>query len=174
MTLAARPISIILGVVACCSVVAALATAATTATKPAPRCASAHQNVAAVSLSRTRRALVCLVNLQRAANHLPPLIESRQLDWAAQQWTTYMAVHHDFGHSADWSQRIWNDGYHWSFAGENIASGFHNAAAAVNAWMQSPGHRANILDPNYRNIGSGVSAAAGGTWTQDFGARLSP
>jgi uncharacterized protein YkwD len=54
--------------------------------------------------------------------------------------------------------------------GENIASGQRNPADVMKAWMNSPGHRANILRCGYRNIGVGV-AFRGSTpiWTQDFG-----
>ena len=55
--------------------------------------------------------------------------------------------------------------------GENIAAGFQTPAAVLAAWLQSPGHRANIENPSYVVTGSGASATAGGVmvWAQDFG-----
>ena len=62
----------------------------------------------------------------------------------------------------------------WSAVGENIAAGYATPEDVVAGWMASPGHRANILSPNFSEIGIGVSAGGGqfGTyWTQEFGAR---
>ncbi|MFD6981032.1 CAP domain-containing protein, partial [Streptomyces sp. NPDC059956] len=54
--------------------------------------------------------------------------------------------------------------------GENIARGQGDAAAVMKAWMNSPGHKANILNCEFRTLGVGVYNAAGGPWwTQDFG-----
>ena len=47
-------------------------------------------------------------------------------------------------------------GYKYRYAGENLARDFQDAPSAVNAWMNSPSHRENILNPNYRDIGIGV------------------
>jgi uncharacterized protein YkwD len=59
-------------------------------------------------------------------------------------------------------------GSHW---GENIASGYESPQAVMNAWLGSPGHRANIENAGYTTIGVGVAANDGGTlyWTQNFG-----
>jgi len=61
----------------------------------------------------------------------------------------------------------------WMTYGENIAFGYSTAAAVMQAWMNSPGHRANILNPNFKEIGVGVVANAQGYlyWTQEFAAR---
>ncbi|GAA1371200.1 hypothetical protein GCM10009612_62030 [Streptomyces beijiangensis] len=54
--------------------------------------------------------------------------------------------------------------------GENIARGQADAAAVMDAWMNSPGHRANILNCDYKTLGVGVHFGSGGPWwTQDFG-----
>lgn len=57
--------------------------------------------------------------------------------------------------------------------GENIATGYTDADAVVKGWMESPGHRANILNCDSRATGLGVVPAADGTlyWTQMFGAQ---
>lgn len=58
-------------------------------------------------------------------------------------------------------------GISYQYAGENIAMGYSSPAAVVNAWMNSEGHRANILSANYTSIGVGY-VADGGYWTQWF------
>jgi uncharacterized protein YkwD len=70
--------------------------------------------------------------------------------------------------------RIQNAGYLFSSAGENVAYGFGDAAAVMSGWMNSEGHRQNILNPNYKEIGIGYAQGADGRpyWTQDFGASL--
>ena len=64
-------------------------------------------------------------------------------------------------------------GYRGNLMGENIAAGQRTAAAVETAWMNSPGHRANILNCGYKVIGIGVatrsSSPYGIYWTQDFG-----
>jgi uncharacterized protein YkwD len=56
----------------------------------------------------------------------------------------------------------------WSYWGENIAMGFGSSASVFNAWMASPGHRANILKAAYTQMGIG-RVSAGGWWCQQFG-----
>jgi uncharacterized protein YkwD len=57
-----------------------------------------------------------------------------------------------------------------SLGGENIARGQADAAAVMEAWMNSPGHRANILNCDFKTLGVGVHLGTGGPWwTQDFG-----
>jgi uncharacterized protein YkwD len=54
--------------------------------------------------------------------------------------------------------------------GENVAQGQPNPHAVMTAWMKSPGHRANILNPDFATIGVGVEFGTGGPyWTQNFG-----
>jgi uncharacterized protein YkwD len=62
----------------------------------------------------------------------------------------------------------------WTGIGENIAAGYANSDATCSGWMQSPGHRANILRPSYRYIGGGYahgSRGYGRYYVQDFGTR---
>ncbi|MFD0328838.1 CAP domain-containing protein [Streptacidiphilus monticola] len=57
-----------------------------------------------------------------------------------------------------------------NLGGENIARGQQTPAAVMDAWMHSPGHRANILNCSYHSLGVGAYFAPGGPWwTQDFG-----
>lgn len=145
------------------------------ATAQARGCANAHTRISNASRPALQKAVVCLINHQRAWHHLPRLHASRRLNRSAQGWTNTMVREGSFGHGSDFASRITAVGFHWSMAGENIATGFPTPAAVVRAWMASPGHCRNILSPSFADVGTGVSrrgiAGAGsyGTWTQDFG-----
>ena len=138
-------------------------------------CAGAHTPIAASSRAALKRAVVCLINGQRRAHGLPALSANTRLNRSAQGWTNTMVTHRAFTHGADFAARISAVGFNWSNVGENIATGFVTPAAVVRAWMASTGHCQNILNPDFRFVGTGVdeaSAGAGesaGTWTQDFG-----
>lgn len=118
-----------------------------------------------------------LTNAQRTANGCPALTWNSALASAAQGHSADMAIHAYFSHTTPsgvtFSQRILAAGYHFSMAAENIAAGQPNPQAVVTAWMNSPGHRANILNCSLRNIGIGYAALSGSPyyyyWTQDFG-----
>ena len=123
-----------------------------------------------------RKAVVCLINQQRTSHHLPALREQPQLERSAQGWTNTMVLQNIFTHGTAFWNRISAVGYDWQVAGENIATGFSTPQQVVSAWMASPGHCRNILDPQYASVGTGISSlpvlsATSGpaTWTQDFG-----
>lgn len=61
-------------------------------------------------------------------------------------------------------------GIQYTYAGENIAAGQQTPQDVMNSWMNSPGHRSNILNPNYTTIGVGFAkgGAYGTYWTQQF------
>ena len=162
---------------------AALATVpAATATAPArpashkqAACAGANARAGSASTQVLRAAVVCLINQERAAHHLPALTASPLLNNSAQRWTNAMVSSDQFTHGTNFAGRISAAGYDWRSAGENIATGFATPRSVVAAWMASSGHCQNILNPSYRNIGTGVSrrivkgyATGVGTWTQDF------
>ncbi|MFE5483916.1 CAP domain-containing protein [Streptomyces sp. NPDC056527] len=117
--------------------------------------------------------VVRLVNVERAAAGCKALTVDADLTQAAQDYTDDMAATGNFSHTGtDGSQpqdRIEAAGYTWSRSGENIAKGQADAAAVMDAWMHSPGHRANILNCGFTEIGVGVSTDGGPWWTQDFG-----
>jgi len=80
-----------------------------------------------------------------------------------------------FTHGTNFAGRITAAGYVWRSAGENIATGYATPRGVVRAWMASTGHCQNILNPTYRNVGTGISphtvkgwATGLGTWTEDF------
>jgi len=143
----------------------------------------------AMQMNATALAVVALVNQQRALAGLAPLTVNPTLAYAAWFHSNQMATrsnampsnpgaamqHTLFGVVAPTpATRLDYAGYdNWWTYGENIAFGYATAAAVMQAWMNSPGHRANILNPNFKEIGVGVVANAQGFlyWTQEFAAR---
>jgi uncharacterized protein YkwD len=122
--------------------------------------------------------VVALVNQQRAANGVsPPLAENAILNMAAEAHAQDMVNNNYFDHNSPNGQtpgdRILAAGYQWTTWGENIAYGYATPADVMVAWMNSPGHRANILNPAFKDLGVGFAADSGGTmyWVQDFGAQ---
>ncbi|MFZ0614703.1 MAG: CAP domain-containing protein, partial [Desulfobacterales bacterium] len=120
-----------------------------------------------------------LVNIERGARNLHALSYSEELTVAARLHSQDMAARNYFSHtSLDgrlFSERITAAGYEYQRCGENIAAGYATPAAVVDGWMNSDGHRANILNPDYCDIGVGYAAVDGSDfyhyWTQDFGRR---
>lgn len=111
--------------------------------------------------------VVRLTNERRHAHGVKPLRAAKCPDRFAERWTRHMARTHDFEHQ---SLDPFFTCPSTSTAGENIAYGFETPHALVSAWMHSPGHRANILNPHFNRIGfSGWRATNGVTYaTQDF------
>ncbi|MFF4958906.1 sigma-70 family RNA polymerase sigma factor [Streptomyces sp. NPDC001222] len=151
------------------------ASAPASATRPPQPAPTAPQ--AQATPRDTAAQVVALVNKERAAAGCGPLTENGQLGQAAQAHSDDMAARNFFAHTnpdgADPGQRISAAGYRWSTYGENIAEGQQTPEAVMNSWMNSPGHRANILNCSFKEIGVGVHRGSGGPWwTQDFGAKL--
>jgi uncharacterized protein YkwD len=143
-------------------------------------CPSADTAASSASTDDMRAAVVCLINQQRNAHGLPSLKVSQRLNRSAQAWNQAMVLSGNFTHGANFAGRISAVGYDWQSAGENIATGFPTPRSVVNAWMASPDHCRNILDPSYRDIGTGETPSTVGswanqpaTWTQDFGLLMS-
>jgi uncharacterized protein YkwD len=157
------------------------ATAAAAPVAPAvpATCVGTQDPAATTAPATLRAAVVCLINKQRLANGLPAVAESTKLDSSSQSWTDAMVAQGVFAHVTSSSNpvaRIEATGYDWQALGENIATGFETPQQVVDAWMASPDHCKNILDPQYREVGTGVNpapvvgaASAFATWTQDFG-----
>lgn len=99
-----------------------------------------------------------------------PLTLDARLTRAAQLHSRDMEATGNFSHTgSDGStvgDRATAQGYAWSRIGEDIAAGFGSSASVMDAWLNSPGHCANIMDPKFRDLGTGV---AGAYWTLDFG-----
>ena len=170
-------------------VVAVLPSAAADAKGRRSACANANVQPARGNIADVRAAVLCLHNRERASRGLPRLKESAKLRRAAQGHSGDMVAGRFFAHEsrsgADMAERIlrtgYADGQGWSL-GENIAWGTGQLATAAEiqrAWMESPGHRANILRRRFREIGIGIAIGApvdaggleGATYTADFGVR---
>ncbi|MER7699656.1 sigma-70 family RNA polymerase sigma factor [Streptomyces sp. NPDC096095] len=117
-----------------------------------------------------------LVNAERAEEGCDPVTVSDQLNTAAQRHSADMAANDYFSHTSQDGRnpgdRIAAAGYRWSTYGENIAKGQRTPAEVMRSWMESPGHRANILNCAFKEIGVGKQDSGDGpVWTQAFGAR---
>ncbi|MFE9634072.1 CAP domain-containing protein [Streptomyces sp. NPDC006463] len=125
--------------------------------------------------SDSESAVLALVNKERAAAGCGPLTTNAKLSAAARSYSDTMArsgvMSHTGPDGSTMTSRVEAAGYGWSRLGENIARGQSDADAVMNAWMNSPGHKANILNCSFKEIGIGVHKGDGGPWwTQDFGA----
>lgn len=104
--------------------------------------------------------VIRLTNVQRAQNGLNPVTENQVLDAAALAKGNDMLAKGYWAHFAPDGTTPWSFflkfGYKYSYAGENLARDFQDAPSAVTAWMNSPSHRENVLNPNYKDIGIGV------------------
>ncbi|NJL47001.1 MAG: CAP domain-containing protein [Leptolyngbyaceae cyanobacterium SM2_5_2] len=121
--------------------------------------------------------LLGLINTERQQIGAPALVLSPQLVTAAQGHAQDMAHSHRLSHSgsngSSLQARIDATGYTWAAIGENVAMGQPNPAAVMEAWMNSPGHRQNILNPNFTELGLGYAEQAGEPyWVQVFGKPL--
>lgn len=116
--------------------------------------------------------VVDLVNVERAKKPgCAPLAEESHLDKAAQDYSDDMSAGNFFSHTSPagvtFDQRIKNAGY-TKPGGENIAMGQTSAAQVMESWMNSQGHKDNILNCDFAKIGVGVTTS-GWYWVQDFG-----
>ncbi|MFD6415785.1 sigma-70 family RNA polymerase sigma factor [Streptomyces sp. NPDC060194] len=121
--------------------------------------------------------VVALVNTERGKAGCAPVTSNSALARAAADHSADMAARDYFSHSSpdgtDPGDRITAAGYRWSTYGENIARGQQSPASVMEGWMNSPGHRANILNCGFKELGVGVHQAQGGPWwTQAFGTKL--
>ncbi|MGW6856609.1 CAP domain-containing protein [Streptomyces xanthophaeus] len=119
-------------------------------------------------------AVLSLVNKERKAAGCDPLTANAKLSAAARAYSDTMArsgvMSHTGPDGSTMTSRVEAAGYAWSRLGENIARGQSDADAVMNAWMNSSGHRANILNCDFREIGVGLHKGDGGPWwTQNFG-----
>jgi uncharacterized protein YkwD len=111
-----------------------------------------------------------LVNDARRDHGRGALADNAALARAARTHTIAMVDAQQLTHTG-WVGYIRAAGYPGGFLGENIAYGYQSAAAVVQGWMRSSGHRANILSPSYRHSGVGCVMDSRGRlwWTHDFG-----
>lgn len=179
-----RPRLLLLSALLALTVAAALPAGATAA-----GCANGAASPSSISSRTALKATVCLVNEERASRGLRRLRLNRRLSRAAVRHGRDMVRRDYFSHvspsGSTLLRRIKHAGYirgarAW-WAGENLAwgsGGSANARSIVRAWMKSPGHRSNILDRRYRELGMavvrgapGVSGGPAATYVNTFGYR---
>lgn len=123
------------------------------------------------SVLNFEREVVRLVNVERAKAGLKSLTHDWELSRVARIKSQDMKENRYFSHTSPTYgspfQMMKNFGIKYRSAGENIARGQATPQAVVNAWMNSSGHRANILNPSFTHIGVGY-VADGKYWTQMF------
>lgn len=183
MTMRARTTSLIIAT----ALAAGLSNASPAA---ASGCANADAAPGTVSAVVLKDATLCLLNEERSAAGLRPLSEHKKLEKAATGFSKEMVSKRFFDHvspsGSTLTSRVKKTRYtkgarSWSI-GENIAWGTGAKAtpsAIVDAWMHSAGHKANILDGKFKEIGIGIASGApvatassvGATYTTDFGFR---
>jgi uncharacterized YkwD family protein/spore coat assembly protein SafA len=118
--------------------------------------------------------VIDLVNQQRAQNGLSALKSNWEVCRVARYKSQDMIDKQYFAHQSPTYGSAFNMmenfGIRFSAAGENIAYGQPTPQEVMNDWMNSPGHRSNILSPTYNQMGCGVAKASNGTfyWTQMF------
>ena len=151
-------------------------------------CQSSHVSPSQENVLQVEQTVLCLVNAERTKRGLRSLRENARLEKAADRHSEDMVDRGFFAHDtpagASPSDRIRSAGYlkgarGWSIA-ENIAYGTGSYAtpqSIVKGWMNSAGHRRNILHRSFEEIGVGVALGApgkggnGATYTTTFGAR---
>ncbi len=123
------------------------------------------------SVQNYEQEVIRLVNEIRVQNGLKPLTYDWELGRVARYKSQDMKDNHYFSHTSPVYgtpfQMMKNFGLSYRSAGENIAMGQTSPQTVVNAWMNSSGHRANILNASYTHIGVGY-VASGNYWTQMF------
>ena len=138
----------------------------------------------AVANQALERQVLELINQQRAQGGCDPLVMQRQLSAAAQSHANAMAMKNFFGHASrngtKFSSRIKAQGYRGRKYAENIAAGYASAEKVVSIWMNSSGHRVNIMNCAFTETGIALAyqeddAPLAGSdypmryyWVQDF------
>ncbi|MDD2181593.1 MAG: SafA/ExsA family spore coat assembly protein [Bacilli bacterium] len=118
--------------------------------------------------------VIRLVNIERARVGQPALTENNEVSRVARIKSNDFIENNYFSHNSPTYgtpfEMLRSFGINFSAAAENIARGQRTAAEVMNSWMNSSGHRANILSSTYNQIGVGVARANDGTlyWTQIF------
>lgn len=146
----------------------------TSSPPPAPQPAAPKPSNPDTGATESARASVlALVNQERAKVGCSPLAASRGLTALAQDFSEDMAARGFFSHTDPDGATPWDRAEKagvLGLGGENIARGQADAQAVMDGWMNSDGHRANILNCDYKTLGVGVHFGSGGPWwTQDFG-----
>lgn len=145
------------------------------AEKATEKPAEPEKSAPAASSGETQAAaqVLALVNEERANAGCSPVTASSSLAQLAAVFSKDMAARGFFDHTDPDGNTPWDRAAALGITdlgGENIARGQSTAEAVMEAWMNSPGHRANILNCDFTTLGVGVHLGEGGPWwTQDFG-----
>ena len=150
----------------------ATASPSPTAPKASATAAPTKQDAELVATDQAR--ILTLVNAQRVKAGCGALTASAPLNTLAQNFSQEMAVRNFFDHTDPDGKSPWDRAKVLGITdlgGENIAMGQQTPDDVMTAWMNSAGHRANILNCTYHSLGVGVyyAATGGPWWTQDFG-----
>ncbi|MFI1729867.1 CAP domain-containing protein [Streptomyces acidicola] len=144
--------------------------------KPAGKATEKPEKQAPVKVSAETKAeaeVLRLVNEERQKAGCSPVAANSALSDLASAFSQDMAKRGFFEHTDPDGESPWDRAAALGITdlgGENIARGQATAAAVMEAWMNSPGHRANILNCDFKTLGVGVQLGSGGPWwTQDFG-----
>ncbi|MFE7773533.1 sigma-70 family RNA polymerase sigma factor [Streptomyces sp. NPDC057445] len=145
--------------------------------KPRPKATQKAPDPVPATPSGTADQVIALVNTERSKAGCGPVSNNDKLATAAGNHSADMAARDFFDHTnpdgKDPGDRITATGYRWSTYGENIARGQQTPASVMDSWMNSPGHRANILNCSFKEMGVGIHNGSGGPWwTQAFGSQL--
>jgi uncharacterized protein YkwD len=127
-----------------------------------PAFAFAQSSSTSVSVDvELRSSIVALTNTDRSTSSLSPLTENAALTAAAQKKADDMLARGYFAHVSPQGGTPWQwfhaSGYSYIYAGENLAMNFYTASDVEAAWMNSPTHRANIVDAHYKEMGIGIA-----------------
>ncbi|GGJ30590.1 CAP domain-containing protein [Deinococcus roseus] len=157
------------------------------ASEPEVTTIPAENSILPQATSTINSQILTLVNQARATARVcgttsykvaPALKLNTLLTNAAQLHSQDMASKNFFSHTGSNGSspftRITAQGYKWRTAGENIAAGYATAQTVVSGWLASPGHCANIMNPNFKDLGVGYAYSSTSTykhyWTNTFAA----
>ncbi|MEU9100288.1 CAP domain-containing protein [Streptomyces sp. NPDC048361] len=149
------------------------ASPSTAPTHSAPSAAPAQRGQVPSAEVSAAATVMSLVNQEREQVGCSPVAADPALGSLAAAFSDDMAARGFFDHTDPDGRTPWDRAAKagvQGLGGENIARGQADAKAVMDAWMASPGHRANILNCQYKSLGVGVHFGPGGPWwTQDFG-----
>jgi len=128
----------------------------------------------------TKSSLETFINQTRQTMGLQPLVENEKLNQAAALKAQNMVQENYFNHTSPSGIMPWfwfkQAGYNYKYAGENLAVGFYESEEVYDAWLNSPSHKENIVNPNYTEVGTAVLKGFGSgnavVVVQEFGSQL--
>ena len=105
----------------------------------------------------SQQGIIKLTNAERVKNHMPVLKENKELNKAAMLKAKDMIKNNYWSHTSPKGVTPWywfdKAGYDYKYAGENLAKNFSCDKDVIKAWMKSRGHKSNILDKDFKEIG---------------------